>query len=84
MTTRRALLSAIPALICAPAIVRVSSLMPVKAWRDPFEWLTFDIIDDESPFALIATIKSTGRIVGTIVEPERFAGMRASFMRREA
>jgi len=34
MTTRRLLLTGLGALICAPAIVRASSIMPVKSWDD--------------------------------------------------
>lgn len=34
ITTRRALLTGLGALLAAPAIVRASSLMPVKAWVD--------------------------------------------------
>ncbi len=32
---RRELVTGIGALICAPAIVRASSLMPVRAWDEP-------------------------------------------------
>ena len=41
MVERRALLKGLGALICAPAIVRVSSLMPVRAWRDAATSATF-------------------------------------------
>lgn len=34
MTTRRALLTGLGALICAPAIVRIASIMPVRAWAN--------------------------------------------------
>lgn len=32
--TRRSLITGIGALLCAPAIVRASSLMPIKPWTD--------------------------------------------------
>lgn len=39
MLTRRTLLTGLGAIIAAPAIVRASSLMPVKAWRTmPMLW----------------------------------------------
>jgi hypothetical protein len=34
MTTRRGFIAGIGTLLCAPAIVRASSLMPVSFWRD--------------------------------------------------
>lgn len=34
MTTRRSLLTGIGAFLCAPALVRAGSLMPVKVWDD--------------------------------------------------
>lgn len=42
--TRRGFLTGLGAgLICAPAIVRASSLMQVKVWRDPlFEYYALD------------------------------------------
>ena len=43
---RRALLTDIGALICAPASVRASSLMPVKEWLDPAHRLiVMDVAD---------------------------------------
>ena len=38
--SRRKLLGALTAFIAAPAIVRVASLMPVKAWDDGLLWET--------------------------------------------
>lgn len=35
MITRRALITGLVSLMAAPAIVRVSSLMPVRPWRAP-------------------------------------------------
>lgn len=35
MITRRNLLGFVPALIAAPAIIRVADLMPVKVWEPP-------------------------------------------------
>ena len=35
MITRRGLIAGLGTLLAAPAIVRVSSLMPVKAWAEP-------------------------------------------------
>lgn len=35
MITRRTLLAGLGAVVAAPAIVRASSLMPVKAWLEP-------------------------------------------------
>jgi hypothetical protein len=35
MTTRRGFIAGIGALLCAPAIVRASSLMPLSFWRVP-------------------------------------------------
>jgi hypothetical protein len=37
--TRRSLLTGLGALICAPAIVRASSLMPVKAYLDELSFV---------------------------------------------
>lgn len=34
--TRRSVLTGLGALICAPAIVRASSLMPVRAWTEDY------------------------------------------------
>lgn len=44
--TRRSVLRGLSALVCAPAIVRASSLMPVKAWADDYElgWTITDPI----------------------------------------
>ena len=39
---RRNLITGLGALLCAPAIVRASSLMPVKALKDPM-WSTSDL-----------------------------------------
>jgi len=35
MISRRGILTGLGALICAPAIVRVASLMPIKSWAIP-------------------------------------------------
>jgi len=35
IATRRSLITGIGALLCAPAIVRAGSLMPISAWREP-------------------------------------------------
>ncbi len=34
ITNRRSLITGLASLLCAPAIVRASSIMPVKAWLD--------------------------------------------------
>jgi hypothetical protein len=36
MITRRSLFSAVPALLCAPAIIRVAKLMPISP--EPYPW----------------------------------------------
>ncbi len=41
IATRRSLITGLASLLCAPAIVRASSIMPVKAWAaasDPY-WI---------------------------------------------
>lgn len=44
-TTRRGLLKSLPAIIAAPAIVRIASIMPVKAWHfDNHGILTDDLL----------------------------------------
>lgn len=45
--SRRVLLAGLGALICAPAIVRASSLMPVKAWKEP-AFLAIDLGQEET------------------------------------
>jgi len=43
MLTRRSVLGGVLGLLAAPAIVRASSLMPVRMWLDdaPFDWSGF-------------------------------------------
>lgn len=36
MITRRSLFTAVPALLCAPAIIRVAKLMPISP--EPYSW----------------------------------------------
>lgn len=37
--TRRTLIRGVMGLLAAPAVVRLSNLMPVKAWADEFVWV---------------------------------------------
>lgn len=40
MITRRLFLARSASLLAAPAIIKASSLMPVKAWIEPKMWVT--------------------------------------------
>lgn len=46
--TRRGFVTGLVALIAAPAIVRASSLMPVKAWPGGNKFLTPELISEEA------------------------------------
>lgn len=43
--SRRWFVSAIPAIIAAPAIVRAASLMPVKSWFNPYTMMACERFD---------------------------------------
>lgn len=45
MIARRTLLRGLGALLAAPAIVRVGSLMPVSVWREEAPFSVLDFID---------------------------------------
>lgn len=65
--TRRSLITGIGALLCAPAIVRASSIMPVKAWSD--QWVRAN-----SPMVrVVGTISSGGNVVFHYPTRERFS-----------
>lgn len=47
--TRRSFLGGAIALIAAPAIVRASSLMPIKVWEPEYLWLSREVLHDHDP-----------------------------------
>lgn len=55
--TRRGLITGLASLIAAPALVRASSIMPVKPWNDPLFGIG-DIVYDNSFLGSVWTFSS--------------------------
>jgi hypothetical protein len=49
-TTRRGLITGLVAFVAAPAIVRATSIMPVKAWSDRIGPLGITLHDSAGPY----------------------------------
>lgn len=66
MITRRGLITGLGTLLCAPAIVRVSSLMPVSVWRElpPRTWFVASHTTSEGN----GTFKSPLRTIAEAIE----------------
>ncbi len=67
ITTRRSLITGLASLLCAPAIVRASSLMPVKAWPETAVVLqTNSAAADPTAWVIVRAGERIGR--GELVE----------------
>ena len=62
ISRRKLIVATASALICAPAIVRISSLMPVKAWDQAPQWNNpfYVIAASDRQAAMIQQLKDTG------------------------